>query len=354
MANSNDDQKNKAVDERGSTPNYSALSRYILPALTIIAFMLALNASYQSMRINQLTLLHKTDVEEEIAVLNQQQKNTLNKINTLSQTAQDEQLKQQNRLAEVNKNLNVVLQQNLYQKQDWLLLKAQYFLELAQTNAQWSDNQQTTIALLQEADKVLQTMTEQQYFPVRQAIAKEIAQIKAMPTTDVAGMLSKLDAAQATIEQLSIKQPVSVKNQINKNASASPWQEHFWGNMNFLEKLVVVRRQYENIQPLLSPLYQSLLRETIRINLQEAQWAVLQANNEVYQKSLSQALANINRIFDSGDVPVKALVTQIQDLQQQKVNTSHPILEQSLPLLNQIIEQKNAAPVQPAEGGNSQ
>lgn len=111
--------------------------------------------------------------------------------------------------------------------------------------------------------------------------------------------------------------------------------------MNVLEKLVVIRRNDEDIQPLLSPLHQTLLRDSIRFNLQEAQWALLQNNSKIFQLSLAQALKEINRAFDENAVATQALIKQLQNLQQEKLETITPTLNQSLSLLNQLIESKN-------------
>ena len=48
----------------------------------------------------------------------------------------------------------------------------------------------------------------------------------------------------------------------------------------------------------MSPLYESILKESIRLNLQEAQWAILNNNPAVYQLALKQAITNLKRTFN--------------------------------------------------------
>ena len=239
------------------------------------------------------------------------------------------------------------LQQGSYQSKDWLLLKVRYYLELAQINAQWSDNWQTTSALLQQADTQLATIHDQRLFNVRKTIASEIAELKAMPKPDTAGLLSQLDAAFSSITQLTLKPAVTKEDENNPsdtaNKSPSSWQEHMKESVSLLEKLVVVRRHNEDIVPLPSPVYESMLREGIRLNLQEAQWAVLQNNEAVYQLSLTQAIKNIKRSFELTATNTSSLLKQLQALQQTHLVQQKPLLEQSLPLLNQVIESKNSA-----------
>ena len=89
--------------------------------------------------------------------------------------------------------------------------------------------------------------------------------------------------------------------------------------MNLLEKMVIIRRDDENISPLISPLYESILKENIRLNLQEAQWAILNNNPAVYQLTLKQAIINLKKSFNKTSQDISSLLKQLQDLQQIKI-----------------------------------
>ncbi len=235
------------------------------------------------------------------------------------------------------------MQQQLYQKHDWLLLKARYYLELAQINTHWSKDPETSIALLQQADTLLAAIADQQLFSVRQTIAKDIAQLQALPKIDIAGLLSQLDAIQTLIANLPLKLPFNSPsiNAEEKNTT-STWQERLKQNMHSLKKLVVIRRHEENFKPLLSPTYHALLCESIQLNLQQAQWAILQNNPAIYQLSLSQALKEIKQTFDENAQETQSLVKQIQVLQQVKLVVPNPDIDESLLLLNQAIAAKTS------------
>ncbi|PYD07244.1 hypothetical protein DND62_30985, partial [Pseudomonas syringae pv. pisi] len=153
--------------------------------------------------------------------------------------------------------LQTAMKQKLYQNNDWLLLKARYYLELAQINVHWSDNFNTSVALLQQADALLKGMNIPKIFTIRQTIAKEIVQLKSISVVDITGILSQLDAAQAAINNLSIQSVVDqqeVLNHITKSEESGKtgWRNRLQDSVNFLEKLVVIRRHNENIQPLIS------------------------------------------------------------------------------------------------------
>lgn len=349
-AEKNPQEDNLAARNSSPKPSFFCAPVFTI-ALATLALLLALYAVYMNHRSHQLRAQ-----QTNLAIDNlKKQQNTANEsINTLEETVSQVQTTLQEQVQTLDKKLQTAVQQSLYQKQDWFLLKARYYLELAQINAHWSNEQQATIALLQQADALLATDSDHQLFPVRQAIAQEISQLQALPKLDLPGLLSQLDAAQNALANLSLKQPLNksaAPNATESKNTNSPWQERFKNSMGVLEKLVVIRHNDNDIQPLLSPLHQMLLRDSIQLNLQEAQWALMQNSPKVYQLALARALQEIKRSFDENSAAAKTLIKQLQSLQQEKLMPANASLEKSLPLLNQLIERKNSQPPKPAPVG---
>lgn len=339
-----------------STPNkhrglyaYTSVTGIALIAIGCVLY--SINTSMQSTERQAKRLL------TQITTLKQQQIDTRTLFNTSINVINESQHKLKNQLNAVEKQLQSTLQQPLYQAKDWLFLKARYYLELAQINAQWSNNWQTTSALLQHADELLADIHDQRLFKIRQAIAKEITALQAVPKIDMPGILSQLDAALSTVTSLPLKPTVApaAKNTATgtNDTSSSTWRKRLKESVSLLEELVVVRHHEEDIHPLPSPTYEAMLRESIRLYLQEAQWAVLQNNEPVYLFSLTQAIKNINHSFAADAAETIALIEQLHALQQIYLVQQKPILDQSLPLLNQLIESKNtpASDVKPTARG---
>lgn len=317
-----------------------------VPVLSLImagiALVSGLYAAYTSQQLHQTASQQTQMLNSEINELKRSQLEAKTHFAEAAQTSSQTQEKIETQVQELSKNLHIAMQQRLYQKQDWVLLKARYYLELAQINGHWSDDQQATIALLQQADTLLATVSNHQLFTVRQAIAREITQLQALPKIDTAGLLSQLDAAQSIISDLPIKQAFNqVATVPTKNIdtpSPTTWRDRVHDSMSLLEKLVVVRHHDEEINSLLSPVHQAVLRESIRLNLQEAQWAILQNNPQVYQLALTQAIKDVKRTFDESAESTQALIKKLQDLSQENLAPAKPVIKESLPLLNQLIE----------------
>lgn len=310
----------------------------VLCALVIIALLLSAYALQKGRQQEKDTEVYKEDVRIALNQIKKTLKETSLHLSKTDKNLHELQILMQTRMQQQAQQNHM----EKHQKQDWLLLKARYYLEMAQINTHWSDNQQASIALLQEADAVLQDISEPQLLAVRQAIAREIAQLKALPVPDVAGLLSKLDAVRLMINQLPIRpilnKPETVSGKPAENTSTAPWKKRLQDSVKLLERLVVVQKQNENFQPLFSPAHQALLRESIRINLQQAQWAILQKNPEVYQRSLQQVLQAVKGIFDSNTTQAGEVIRELQNLQKVILTTEKPSGAQSLTLLNQFID----------------
>ncbi|KTD59939.1 uroporphyrinogen-III C-methyltransferase [Legionella shakespearei] len=325
-----------------------------LAAIIIALYSINLNNSFQ----NNLITANK-NLTAEVEELKQKHNSVQEDIATKAQSLQHMQSTLESKVDGLNKELQTAMQQRLYQNQDWLLLKARYYLELAQINEHWSDNFNAAIALLQEADKLLQQINTPKIFTVRQAIAKEMAQLKSVPKVDIAGLLSQLDAAQVSVSNLTIQSTIaesgaSAETETPKAATPQAWRARFQDSLNLLEKLVVIRRTDEEIKPLMSPLFESILRESIRLNLQEAQWAILNNNDAVYQMALKQAIVNLKRTFDEQERNTAELIKQLNTLQQVKLRQEKPITGLALPLLNQMIDNKELPGNQTDTGGKGE
>ncbi|MGX8732936.1 uroporphyrinogen-III C-methyltransferase [Legionella pneumophila] len=360
MADSNEEQKKTIQPQQSSKvePDINQqmkapffVSKYLslIISLTSLLAFLAIIISIYSIQLDKQfqnhQLVENKKLTDELGRIKAEQNTVQKLLDNNANHLQQIQSDLTSKMDSLNKELQTAMKQKLYQNNDWLLLKARYYLELAQINVHWSDNFNTSVALLQQADALLKGMNIPKIFTIRQTIAKEIAQLKSISVVDITGILSQLDAAQAAINNLSIQSVVDqqeVLNHITKSEESGKtgWRNRLQDSVNFLEKLVVIRRHNENIQPLISPLYESAIKENIRLNLQEAQWAILNNNPAVYQFALNQAIANLKRVFNESSQNTDALIKQLSILQNVKLTQEKPVVGQAIPLINQMIDNK--------------
>ena len=312
----------------------------ILALLTFIAITSLFYALYVTVQMHKQlqALVTVTDT------LKQQQVNTQIQLDSRINAINAAQTKLTDHLNAIKKNVQTAIQEHWYQSNDWLLLKARYYLELAAINQNWGDNIQTTKALLQEAQALLTNLHDPRLFAIMQAISKDQAKLDVTPIVDIAALLTQLDAASLMTNQLEIKTPhLFTDTTLPKkvaNQLPSTWREHLENSIRRLEQLVIIRHHDEAFHPLVTPTDEAILRDNIHLALQQAQWAVLQQNMSVYTLSLTQAIDGIILAFDPDKDLTKKLVNQLHDLQQIKFKGKQPVSTESLLLINQLIESK--------------
>lgn len=225
----------------------------------------------------------------------------------------------------------------------WLAGKARSLLELAQLELFWRNDTKTAIVLMQQADAALANMHAEGLLPVRQTLAQEIATLQAQPSQDIAGLVNQLDALRNLVPNL----PVQIKTlpQTTDTAAKEPaesgWRKHLNESLDVLKTMVVIQKQDTNINPQLSALHLSLLKESIRINLQEAEWAILHNNNAVYQSALKRAITDITRHFDKEAPVTITIMKQLHTLQQITLENTKDFKQTSLAMLNDWIKNTN-------------
>ncbi|MFJ1269505.1 uroporphyrinogen-III C-methyltransferase [Legionella lytica] len=370
MANGNEEQKKtsetqpKQTMEQSTSPSMNkqgatvktksavALGAVVIAigALSSSLYTLSLNKQLQAQLSNQRN--QNNQVNRQLDKLEQNEDKTQAQLEAKAKMLEETRTTLQNQFGELNKQLQAAMSQRFYQNQNWLLLKARYYLELAQVNAHWGNSFDATISLLQQSDQLLLQLNEPKVFEIRQAVAKDIAELKATPKMDIAGTLSQLDAAQNSLEDLSIASTLSDMKPASPAAitpasrenKTSVWRLRWQDSMDVLSKLVVIRRNDEQIKPLISPALEAILKENIRLDLQQAQWAVLNKNTEVYQLVLNQAIKTLQKNFNESAANTAALIKKLTELQQIQLTQKSPeVGSHSLPLLNQLIDSKEPA-----------
>ncbi len=345
LVSSNEPIETPIVNKNKTKP--CTRNKNILPlviAFTALAF--TGYSYYQSHDINSHLAQKNKELSRQLRQLRHEQNNVTQELNE-QKTLLESNVHQLEKQLNLFSNQIETLQQKGNQSQDWLLLKARYYLELAQINAYWMNNSkdQSTVALLEQADTILGQMNTSELFKIRQIIAKEILQLNSIPHLDIPGLLSQLDAIQTSIAQLHLQKTSSFTEDVNSKTSNlvstnSTWKNQLNNSLNILEKLVIVRRNDEPIKPLLSPLFESLIKENLRLNIQEAQWAIINQNPMAYQLALKQAITNLTQEFNPQLTSTSSIIQQLHNLEKINLAVEKIKVGQALPLINELIEQR--------------
>lgn len=258
--------------------------------------------------------------------------------------------KTQKALAQQEVKTQLLQQQlNLFESQNqmraaWFLSKAEYLAKLASFVLVFQNDVITAKKILNEADLQLQSLNDPQIWPVRKAIAQDLAALNAINPVDLPGVVSKLDVISQQVEQLPriprlIINPEALKSQKEKTPS------NFFDKLKHLSLAIsenlkgLFEIQYDAplAAPLLPPDQYLQIVNNIQFQLTMAQWAALHQQAEIYQQSLARAKAWIARYYSGADVAVKSILSNLTVLEKVAIHPQVPDLSHSLQALQDAL-----------------
>jgi len=289
---------------------------------------------------NNLINLQNNKIEESIATLYAKQEkislSSLNQIKKFSQELDD-------KYSHLDKKISKTIQETAYLSDDWVMEKAKYFLELAVINNNWTDDANTTKKLLKAADDTLKNLQKDEITEIRKIIAYENLKISSIKKVDKIKLLAEINAINNYLITLPI---ISLTKRISNEETtkdpelkqANNWQANLKNNLRKLNQLIIIHRNTEDSTQFLSPSYLLTIRETLRLNLQQMQWAILEKNQEVFNLSCKQAIANLNFALEEKNPEKEALIKKLNRLQKINLHLTKIKIGKSLSELNKVIE----------------
>lgn len=228
-------------------------------------------------------------------------------------------------------------------RDSWLMAEAEYLLRLANQRLIMAGDTVAAQALLKSADNILQQLDDVSLYAVRSAVAADIAAIRAVPKVDVEGIYLRLSALLEQADQLVIFElpELPSREQASDNLG---WQERLrQGYEEALAKLsdyIIIRRRDVPMQALMDPQWEGLVRQNLRMLLEQSQVSLLSGNQTLYQESLQRARYWVAEFFESDEAAARAMDNEIAALADEQVAVSMPDISRSLRALDSSIERR--------------
>lgn len=284
--------------------------------------------------------------EQELVEIRQQ----VNSLQTL-QSNQAEKIQKQ--LSEV---IREVQSMEGTSSRDWLLAEVEYLLKLASQRVLIEKEVDTAIGLLMSADDILEKSAGISAFTIREAIANDIAKLKAVGGIDLDGLYLRLGAL---VNQVNLLQQKRKSYQVAE-VSAGPvnanelievslnWADHvtlFFDKLFAkLNGLIDFRRGTERIQPILPPAEEYYLRQNLILKLEQAQVASLKGTQTVFEYSLNESLNWIKLYFEPTDPLTGAMLKSLEEMLQIRVERQLPDISSSLILIRELLTDFHKSP----------
>jgi len=235
-------------------------------------------------------------------------------------------------------------------RDDWALAEVEQVLSTASQQLQLAGNVRGALIALQNADARLTRADRPQFIAIRRAIAKDIDNLKSLPSVDLTGIAVRLDTLVAQIDSmplLSDEKPGLVapapKSRLAPTKGTSKklpddWrsvmQEHWnsWSSdmWNEVRQLVQVRAVGTPEALLLSPGEGFFARENLKLRLLNARLALLSRNDAAFRSDLNEAEHALNRYFDTRAKNTQSAQELLKQLQGSLLSIEMPTLANSL------------------------
>jgi len=226
-----------------------------------------------------------------------------------------------------------------------LVVDVESALGLAQQQAELTGSVQPMMAALQTAQKRLAKVPQPRLAPVLRAIQHDIERLQSTSTTDIPGLLIRLDELVVLVENLSLANAVG---HVNRGSPTPPsqalpswpliWQNKDWSALGQrlwaeVSGLVRVSKIEQPDAVMLSPEQGFFVRENLKLRLLNARLGLLSRQMTSARNDLALAERELTRFFDLNNRQGQTAKTLMKQVQSQMLQTDMPRLDSSLSAL---------------------
>ncbi|MBA1185965.1 uroporphyrinogen-III C-methyltransferase [Stutzerimonas nitrititolerans] len=225
-------------------------------------------------------------------------------------------------------------------REEWRLAEAEHLLRMAMLQLSAMQDVKSAEMLVAEADLILQKQDDPSAYAARQKLLEGLEALRSLPQLDRTGLFLQLGALRGQSSQLSALAPEFVNGEAGpEDIGQSRWQR-------WLDELTrYVRVDFDasaDVKPLLAGQTLGQVRLALSLAIEQAQWAVLNGNAEVYRQALQQASALISDHFSEDNGQARGLRERIDALAQREVEVQLPDLSSALKALQAYVEKREA------------
>lgn len=231
---------------------------------------------------------------------------------------------------------------------DWILAEVEYLLRLANQRIMMEKEVSGAIALLRAADTIIDQADIVSAFPVRQAIAEDIAGLKSLGQLDIEGTYLKLAARTRQVDHLKRKKLAFISSHVDKDVT-EPDEVDENGNWyqplldagamlgDRLYSLVNYRQGTERVQPILPPKEEYYLRQNLKLKFEHAQLALLRNQQAAFDQSVADSIDWVETHFDQQDTETQAMLSTLDEIANARVEQAMPELSGSLAAIRKFL-----------------
>lgn len=226
--------------------------------------------------------------------------------------------------------------------QRWKILEAQYLIGIASQKLQLEGDVATAVAQLQLADRALIDSGSSSVFAVRQAIANDLQLLANIEEVDREGIYLRLDSLLTEMDSIDLLNSMRSEFENRRDAESEPLRlgadagGYLDSSLEFLGSIFVWRKWEETPQAMLAPGQDELIKQNLRLMLEQAQLALLMRDSSLYQQAMAKSRDWFRRYAVTESTRGQTLAAELDRLASMDIDPLLPALSQSLTLINQL------------------
>jgi uroporphyrin-3 C-methyltransferase len=298
-----------------------------------IVLALAIGALWHQLKQSQQEL---SKTQKHLTAFLSEQKTVQGKMNTDNKKLSQKLDAQQNAFAQMNSQLSALIKRAPGDERSWKTAEITYLVRMANLALNVQHNIAGGLVLLKQAENQLSTVQDGSLDNFHAALLKNISALENIPLLDMDVLTTQLGNLRDEVSSLSIlvapKPDTSILENTPHQAHKNWWQRA-WDNIKAsLQQLVIVRHQEEKIPAMMSPQEQLYLQENLKLLLMQAQWALLNHDAAVYEKSLKEAQSWVEKYYVQNSASTQIFLKQLAPLLHQNISPPLPDITQTLSL----------------------
>ena len=226
-------------------------------------------------------------------------------------------------------------------REQWRLAEAEHLLRMAMLRLSAMQDVNSAESLVAEADLILRKQDDPAAYGARQKLLEGLEALRSLPEVDRTGLFLKLGALRGQANQLNGLAP-EFENGPSQSAGQGESRWQHW--LNELSRYVRIDfNAGTDVKPLLAGQSLAQVRLALSLAIEQAQWAVLNSNQKVYEQSLQQASRLIADHFSEANGQSRGLRDRIEQLEKQQVSVTLPDLAPALQAMQTYVQKRESA-----------
>lgn len=199
------------------------------------------------------------------------------------------------------------------------------FIHLAATQLNATQDLPATLRLLNAAQSKIQALQDPQLDPLTQALQHDVQTLQALQPSNTPVAWQTLAALIDQTHTLLPRQKTLNHSTPSETPQTSPtppttqalpaWQSFLYESLHALKDLIKIRHHTKPLEPLLSETEQQLIRQQLRLLLEELRLSALMRNKTLYGQLIKDTRQWIESYYDRSDPKILSLQQSLQDLE---------------------------------------